>query len=815
MSMKELPKATFIPLTPTYFEETEEPNEKSPHSLMESLYWQMLGWVHTPPFMTVDMTRQKLRVPFSREVSESSRLYFKKSFDPKIQIEKRVPYGEIPKKVAIDLEKRRFARQDFKKILLEMDLNVDVIIPPILRHRDKFSILRSDQEGIPYEPFLDLELFDDDWFFETRSPKEWLSLGSSDSEKRPVPGTALIPTDPENQIGPVRFEWQDVAVLDYDEEKKLFLVRNEKDCSKDDKSSVFETIKISDLWIPRIYLKFKAEEPLQFAKRIQSAVRTRHLVEESIRINYYAENIPIEDENIPKWSPEDLNDVIAVARRSRQLQPKLQWIKDELNESLKEIQTEMKRAVSQLAYIDITGQNPNFFAEFQNDKLGNVIVPHKKGCMVKVNYSFQDTFESFRSSTLWSQEEAVKALSLVQSEVLTIRNMPLYNLKSGKVISLDQFESDQREQIQTVEMYVRGPWMNTIANSILSTISNCKKGSYDLNQTVEHTFRLTKIGKLLKLVSFKMQDVTRFMVMESLDEYTKMFQEACANLEDTKDKFVWMESFTSDKWKPLHNPVFEVALEIKGVHLEFVVDLPKHHDVVVTLFEEALRVIQDLPKLEKQVMKNLLYNPDNKLECVGSWEKQISRWKKSIVTGLNKAIAVATAYARSYDDTLKAFKEDQINYVKRLARSKTTSEQLKEIIETHYNEKLRLMEVIPKFVDIGPFRLMTEGVRQSAFRKHEQLADAVLAHFYDKLRQKMEVLNDQFLMLLDRIDQPTGNIEDLLEKKVWSRTVPKKIEKLSGEVNILRADMKLIASFNRNMEDDDFNTYWRVQVKYF
>ncbi|GFU32512.1 uncharacterized protein NPIL_16081 [Nephila pilipes] len=179
--------------------------------------------------------------------------------------------------------------------------------------------------------------------------------------------------------------------------------------------------------------------------------------------------------------------------------------------------------------------------------------------------------------------------------------------------------------------------------------------------------------------------------------------------------------------------------------------------------------------------------------------------------GLNKSIIVAEAYVKSYDDTLKAFKEDQINYVKKLARAKTSSEQLKEVIEMHHKEKLRLTDIIPRFMDIGPFRLMMESVRLSAVRKHEQLADAVLSYFYEKLRQKMEAINEQFLVLLDRIDQPTGNIEDLLEKKVWCRTVPKKIEKLSEEVNTLRADCRLIASFNRNMEEDDFVTFWRIQ----
>ncbi|GIY87572.1 uncharacterized protein CEXT_298221 [Caerostris extrusa] len=194
-------------------------------------------------------------------------------------------------------------------------------------------------------------------------------------------------------------------------------------------------------------------------------------------------------------------------------------------------------------------------------------------------------------------------------------------------------------------------------------------------------------------------------------------------------------------------------------------------------------------------MKKLLYKPDDKLESVVNSEPQISNWKKKnryrccsqfpdrlhhsvFISGINRAIIVSVAYARSYNETLKAFKEDQINYVKKLARAKATCDQLKDIIEMHYSEKERLLDVIPLYIDIGPFRLITEGVRTAAVRKHEQLADAVLDHFYDKLRQKMETLNDQFLVLLDRVEQTTGNIEDMLEKKVWCRTVPNKIERL-------------------------------------
>lgn len=180
---------------------------------------------------------------------------------------------------------------------------------------------------------------------------------------------------------------------------------------------------------------------------------------------------------------------------------------------------------------------------------------------------------------------------------------------------------------------------------------------------------------------------------------------------------------------------------------------------------------------------------------------------------MQKAMFVAEAYIRVYDNPLKSFKTDPINYVKQFARKKTTCDELKKVIEMHNTEKTNLQNSIPSYVDIGPFRLMTISVRQAAIKKHEQLADAVLNHFYTKLRQIMENINNEFLMLLDRIDQPTGNIEDLLGKRQWCRTVPMKIERICVDVNRLRSDVKLLSTFNRNMSNDDFNTYWQIQVR--
>ncbi|KAG8177711.1 hypothetical protein JTE90_008336 [Oedothorax gibbosus] len=810
MSKNNHRKATFIPAKPNKsHQESPETSEFSLSSLMESLFWQNLGWVHTPPFIGVHSDGPKLHFPGAKKTPSSSRLYLEKSFHPKIQVENVVPYGSLPKNIATDIEKRSFEKQDLKKILLDMGLRNNIIRPPFLITRNTFVILKDDpDEGIPQEPFLDLDIFDDDYLYETHSPQEWMALGHSDDQIRPVPGTAFIPVENDERKFEVKqFDWQKVAVLDYDVERKSYIVRNEKNCKKDP-SYTLKTDEDCDLWVKRIYLKFDAEESLRFARRLHSAVATRHLVEDSIRMRLYVENMPI-DASLPTFSKKDIDEIISVVRRCRQLQPKFQCIKNEIERTVEDLHIQFRKTVNFQAYIDVTGQNPNLIDNFENEPLGDI---HKKYSIQNFKYFFKDAYEKFSQLTLNNQVGVIKALNAVQSEILVLNDMSLYSLSFNDVASLDRFRKAQGDKLQMVERYVHGPWISTIVNSIKSNIKTCDEVSYDTKQTVLHIYKLTKLGKLLRLVGFKMQDVMRFLVLGNLEMYSRMFQKACINLEDVEDGFTWSESFVSDRWAPETKPIFEISLEIRGVHLEFVVDLRKHREVVLELFDEGLRVTQGLPKLEKFVMKNLLYNPDDKLESVKSWEEQVVSWREAIIAGMVRATLIATAYVQHYDTTLEAFAEDPINYVKRLARFRATCEQLKAIVEKHLSEEQRLAEVIPNYMDIGPFRLVLQTVRLAAQKKHRQLADATIEHFHDRLRQDMESTRDQFLVLLDRIAHRTGNIEDLLDKKAWCRGVPKKIENLAEDVNEIRTSFKTLTDvFTSCMVDEDFSLYWKIQ----
>lgn len=619
-------KITYIPFQKKPSKGYSDDNEKKSASILDSIYWQTAGWVHTPSFAKAKLkSDSELEILKSAIESERYKFHTKKSFEPKLQIEDNVPYGVLPRDVACDIEKRRFAQQDFKTILSEMGIQKEAILPQTLYYKDRIEILRKDNPvGIPLQPFLELDMFDDAYYYDAYSPEEWLRLGEdTEGERKPLSALAFIPDQSNNAVQCLDFDWHKVMVLDYDSKNKLYLVRRALD--NEEQNDV--DFKLDEMWIPRIYLKFDAEEPLRFAKRLQSALYTRHMIEESLRISYNIECMPIE--NSPEWSKEELDDIIEIARRSRSLQTKEQWLKDHVKKNINELQVEYKRAYNYMCYMEVVGEAPCLVKYFKNENLldRNILPKYQ------VDFPFAERLEKFKRKTFYASVEVIRALNSVEENILLLRSMSLYDLHSNYSQTLETFEELQKSQLLSISNYLHEKWMLEISNAISRNMENCGKGEYDLNQTVVHTFKLTKLGKLLKMVAFKMQDVIRYLVVESMEKYVSLFQTTCKTVRDIEDNFVWTESLFSDKFSPPIKPVFEVPLEIQGDHLEFVIPLEKYNTTVNELFDKGLQVTKDLPRIEKLVMKKILYNPDDKLETVGKQEKQINEWKKDINIG--------------------------------------------------------------------------------------------------------------------------------------------------------------------------------------
>lgn len=86
------------------------------------------------------------------------------------------------------------------------------------------------------------------------------------------------------------YKWCNIGVLDYDEEKKLFLVQKSRDTQLQTPNKM--TGPSCQYWVPRLRLLFCAENPRVFAQRIVAANRLRKKTEALLLYNLYIDCMP-------------------------------------------------------------------------------------------------------------------------------------------------------------------------------------------------------------------------------------------------------------------------------------------------------------------------------------------------------------------------------------------------------------------------------------------------------------------------------------------------------------------------------------------
>lgn len=107
------------------------------------------------------------------------------------------------------------------------------------------------------------------------------------------------PKDPD-----IKFTWQDVGILDYDKNKKTWIVQqltaDERVLDEQGKPVVNKglrpdgtrRLRPNQFEVPRVLVQFIAEDPRNFAERIKAAFEERKKIETYLRYQFYIDSMP-------------------------------------------------------------------------------------------------------------------------------------------------------------------------------------------------------------------------------------------------------------------------------------------------------------------------------------------------------------------------------------------------------------------------------------------------------------------------------------------------------------------------------------------
>ncbi|CAO2638238.1 Dynein axonemal heavy chain 1 [Lemmus lemmus] len=742
------------------------------------------------------------------------------AYEPKVQVPFYVLPGQCPRKTEIERRKRQYLSLDIEQLLANEGIDSNKLMP---RHPDPQHPQTIEQGHDPLFPiYLPLKVFDNEEF-DCRTPKEWLNMGlePGSQNRKPVPGKALLPTDdilghedPKSQN--LDYRWCDVGVLDYDEEKKLYLVQktDQRGLVRDEMGMPIVNggvtpkgrppLLVSQYWVPRIQLLFCAEDPRVFTQRVVQANALRKNTEALLLYNLYVDCMPTEGRRV--IDEQSLSKIKQWALSTPRMRKGPQVL-EHLSSLAREVSLDYERSMNKINFDRIVSSKPDTFSYVTLPQKEEEKVPDQ-GLVSIPKYPFQEQKEDFTFVSLLTRPEVITALSKVRAECNKVTSMSLFHSSLSKYSRLEEFEQIQSQTLSQVQMFLKDSWVSTLKVAMRSSLRDMSKGWYNLYETNWEVYLMSKLRKLMELIKYMLQDTLRFLVQDSLGSFSQFIGDACCSVLDCTDDMAWGEDLVNSPYRPRKNPLFivDLVLDTSGVH--YSTPLEQFEMTLLNLFDKGILATHAVPQLEKLVMEDIFISGDPLLESVGLHEPLVEELRANITNAMRKAMLPLQAYAKEYRKYLELNNNDITTFLKAYQIQCPSAEEVREVVITHLKEKEILDNSLPSSIVIGPFYINVDNVKQSLSKKRKALATSMLDILAKNLHKEVDSICEEFRSISRKIYEKPNSIEELAELRDWMKGIPEKLGVLEERIVKVMSDYEVMDEFLYNLTTDDFNDKW-------
>ncbi|XP_058931925.1 dynein axonemal heavy chain 1 [Kogia breviceps] len=742
------------------------------------------------------------------------------AYEPKVQVPYLVLPGQCPRKIEIERRRWLYLSLDIEQLLVSEGIDSDKLMP---RHPDPHHPQTIEQGHDPLFPiYLPLKVFDNEEF-DCRTPSEWINMGlePGSQNRKPVPGKALLPTDdvlghecPKSQK--LTYKWCNVGVLDYDKEKKLYLVHktNEDGLVRDEMGKPIlnggvtaegrPPLLICQYWVPRIQLLFCAEDPRVFTQRVVQANALRKNTEALLLYNLYVDCMPSEGQ----WliNEQSLSKIKQWAMSTPRMR-KGPSVLEHFSNLSREVNLDYERSMNKINFDKIISSKPKTFSYVTLPEKEEEKVP-KQGLVSVPQYPFREQKADFTFVSLLTRSEVITALSKVRAECSKVTAMSLFHSSLSKYSRLEEFEQIQSQTYSQVQMFLKDSWITTLKVVMRSSLCDMSKGWYNLYETNWDVYLMSKLRRLMELLKYMLQDTLRFLVQDSLTSFAQFISDACCSVLDCADDMVWGEDFINSPYRPRKNPLFivDLVLDSSGVH--YSTPLEQFKTSLLNLFDKGILATHAVPRLEKLVMEDIFISGDPLMESVGLHELLVEELRAVIANAMCKAMIPLQAYAKEYRKYLELNNNDVGTFLKAFQTQCPSAKEVREVVLTHLQEKEILDSSLPSSIIIGPFYVNVDNVKQSLSKKCKTLATSMLDILAKNLHKEVDDICEEFRSISRKIYEKPGSIEELAELREWMKGIPEKLVGLEDRIVKVMDDYQVMDEFFYNLSTDDFNDKW-------
>ncbi|XP_045521817.1 dynein axonemal heavy chain 1-like [Pieris brassicae] len=718
------------------------------------------------------------------------------TFVPKLQFLSVVLPKEMPRLVKIERLRRKFLAANIKKMLRELGVQPYWLLPP-----SEYPISEQEYYGLysPY-PKLDLEIFDNT-DYDCRIPEEWLSLGLIEGEQYPCPGLAFLPKEDgkSSKSGDIfqmlnnLYDWINVAAFSYNKETVTWEVM-----ALDGTQRRFN--------IPRIRLMFKADDPETFARRVKFAVDLRNEVENNLRFYLYLDCLLLD--GLPSMPLHYMPEIVKMVKIHRQA---VEVDEDHLKALRHEGYLLHRKAEGKMKMIYMIKKYPDLYNFLKPPSKEYEAPVPEYGRYPCVMEDFRGRMKFNQWSSLYVLTESVSCIHLVVDECLKVEAMLFYTSNYGRNASLGEFDAAQQHCTSMMLKYLHITWLNATAHAIRMSFRDVGKGWFNIYEKKWEFYGISKLCRFMQLVRVRMQYALRYSIEQSMAMYVAMCETPCVCTYWCEDDYEWDPSDLINT--PFRSPTatlfyFHLMMSEDG---PYYTTAPEQFEIVIQrLFREMLYRCHFIPQVHPMIMTGLVFDKELFLTSIGLMEPNVVEYRERLLKAYRKAIIPLKAYMRQYECYRDIFVLDIEEYIETFREEKHSASETREEVQMHVDAKQDLIWRLPQYINIGPFAINVDTLKQILVTKRGDIIKALLTMWAEEVRTVVEDVIQAYKSIMRKLGEKPNTIEHVFEIREWMESIPFALKTQEDIMKKVHTDYEVLDTFFTPLENDDFKALWEA-----
>ncbi|CAO1366669.1 unnamed protein product [Diamesa hyperborea] len=627
--------------------------------------------------------------------------------------------------------------------------------------------------------------------------------------KFPLPGIAFLPLSTELTLDlrsyttdktdlTTFYDWQHVAVYDYNQISMKWHIKDLKHNNSYN--------------IPRIYLMFIAESPMNFAHRLSTAIKLRDECERNLKFNAIIDSIVFTE--IPR-PPQHLTKTI------KQLLLKsynVGWI--DIFEREYTILYQKDMAAMQLKHNLHTDPHGFDFIQLPLAQSANgrkILLPipknKNKNSNVKINgdkesFNFTKAQQKLKWLWLYCSPEPIHVMYFINKMCRTVSQMSLFSTECKKTVTLIEFSDAQNKIVTETMHFLKYNWNSVIATEMQVIFSDIRQGWYNMYVTDWGIYKQSKLYRMIEMVKQRMQLALRNLMECSADAFVDLLCKPCECLLNIDKDFVWGCDLISSSFQSKCPSVFAMILNIDTNGISYSTDPNAIESEIVKIFESTVLALHEIPQIDPFVVTQLTFDRNIKMSSIGLLDNIIQDHINHLQLCYKKPLIPLLAYAKEFEQYVE-FKNMNINdYLKNIKHK--TSQEIKEEINFQVKAIEELEVNLPANIIIGPYSINVNLLKQNLIAKRRELYKKLKLMFCDILKEKIEDIFEKFETIQNRLSERNKTIEQLYDTKQWMLSVPENVRVIEEKMRKIFFDFDILETFLLPLSNELFKLKWNT-----